>query len=676
MRKLLAIALAGVLAVSAAPMAMAEDGVFTGTANGIGAITVNLTVAGGKITAATVDTSGETPNIGLELGEQFAAQILDKGAIDAVAGATVTVSAAQAALAQAMTAAGLTEAAAPVSYVPGTYTGKAQGRIADIAVTVTVNENAIESVTIGENSETPALANAAFDAIPAAIVKSQSLGVDTVAGATLSSIGVINAVADAVAQACADAAALRAVPVEAEAPAPVSDITTDVVVVGGGLSGMVAAITAKQLGADVVLVEKLPFIGGTLSVSAGSGMVWGTKHAPAEVVDPSSWAPVDASIKSTNQNSGRQVDEAFAKSIIAHAGRALDFLMDDVGLPYEITAYANGSMMAAMGTGSDGALKLANMVNEKGVTLLLNSTATSIVMEDGAAKGVKVSAAGGEFTVHADKVIMAAGGASYDYERTLKADPELARVPISRGAIVGATGDGFRMLEEIGAEIAEPIVKPGIPDFAPEYHFITYTQSPYSTFKTCIMFDEDGERFYDENKGAVVTSLNLLHHGSPVNYVLYDANTLPEVLTSLLDRDDPSIIVKADTIEELASKLSIAPRTLRATFDAYQKSCELGEDNQFGKDPSMLVAYAEEGPYYAAVVIPATFGTLGGAITDEQMRVLNAETGEVIPNVFAVGENATSRLFSDSYMGGYSHGYYRTMGFLAAETAVAELNAK
>ena len=77
----------------------------------------------------------------------------------------------------------------------------------------------------------------------------------------------------------------------------------------------------------------------------------------------------------------------------------------------------------------------------------------------------------------------------------------------------------------------------------------------------------------------------------------------------------------------------------------------------------------------AARLFPASWGTIGGALTDLQFHVLDAND-VVIPNVFAVGECATSMLFGDYYFGGYSLGFYTAAGKIAAETAVAEINAK
>jgi uncharacterized protein with FMN-binding domain len=80
---------------------------YSATATGIGDVTVDITVEDGKIVAATVDTSAETAGIGRELGEQFAQQILEKGEIDSVSGASVTSKAVNQALADCMKQAGL-----------------------------------------------------------------------------------------------------------------------------------------------------------------------------------------------------------------------------------------------------------------------------------------------------------------------------------------------------------------------------------------------------------------------------------------------------------------------------------------------------------------------------------------------------------------------------------------
>ncbi len=151
------------------------------------------------------------------------------------------------------------------TYTLGTYTASAQGNNGPVELSVTFSEDAITKITIGKHGETTGISDAAFEKIPAAIIKNQSLAVDAISGATYTSQAILDAVADCVAQAGGDAEALRAVAVKAEEEeenAVLADADTDVLVIGGGGAGLSAALSASQNGARVILVEKLSALGG------------------------------------------------------------------------------------------------------------------------------------------------------------------------------------------------------------------------------------------------------------------------------------------------------------------------------------------------------------------------------------------------------------------------------
>lgn len=124
---------------------------------------------------------------------------------------------------------------------------------------VTFSEDAITDIVVKDHQETAGIADAAINDLPGEIVASQSLTVDAKSGATFTSEGIVNAVADAVAQAGGNADALRAVPVEKELSTETIEMTTDVVVVGGVMgddspSGANNgwALTAGKLAAEAI----------------------------------------------------------------------------------------------------------------------------------------------------------------------------------------------------------------------------------------------------------------------------------------------------------------------------------------------------------------------------------------------------------------------------------------
>ncbi len=195
------------------------------------------------------------------------------------------------------------------------------------------------------------------------------------------------------------------------------------------------------------------------------------------------------------------------------------------------------------------------------------------------------------------------------------------------------------------------------------------------TMASKLVVDAEGARVANEAPyNQMFFNKQLLRHASPAYYGIFDkANTAETVLAdfeAFAPNEDNRVVVYADTIEALAEKIGVDPAALRATYDRYQGFCETGVDEDFGKDAANLVPYVEEDGFYAVRVYPASWGTIGGALTDDTFHVL-AESGEVMQNVFAVGEVATSRLF-----GGFSLGFYTAAGHIAAETAVAELSAK
>ncbi|MCC8102437.1 MAG: FAD-binding protein [Clostridiales bacterium] len=558
------------------------------------------------------------------------------------------------------------------AYTAGTYQGSAGGRGGDITVEVTLSDSAIEAIEIVEHQETPGISDLPLSRIPEEIIQYQSLDVDTISGATLTSNGIINAVADALNNAGADVSALENVPVEAE-EMDTDDLSTQIVIAGGGMAGLTAAAVAAHEGADVILVEKQSYLGGSLML-AGGGMVTVNSEVISAMGADDDLQRVMDYIEMINETSERQPDYEFVEELLSETGATIDYLANEFGL--EITYTDRGDYIRSyFGEGSDEVRSLSAILEQEGVTVLLDTEATEIVMEDNQAVGLTVANSSGEYTIWADKVMIATGGASWDQDRLLEANPELETVALNEQANKGNTGDGFTMLEAVGAQMGEgPFIKSAYPDFSVVFRF-TWRNNP--SVADQLVIDADGLRFANESPyNAMMLNKNMLRHESPAYYAIFDTVSTDADLLALLEEyaenDSPYVVVYGETMEELAEKLSMDAQTLQATFDRYQELCAAGEDTDYGKDASHLIAYSDEGGYYAAYLQAASWGTIGGALTDYSFHVLD-ENNEPIGNLYAIGECATSTLFGDYYLGGFSLGFYSTAGRIAAQTAVAEI---
>jgi urocanate reductase len=148
------------------------------------------------------------------------------------------------------TAGGTASASVPakeLSFKPGTYTGSAQGRFGQISVEVELSDDAINSIKVTENNDSDGVSDLPVERIPKEIVEYQSLGVDSVSGATFTSNAVKSAVSKAVEKAGGDPKTLENRKVDYE-DMPTEDITTGIAVIGSGMAGLVAASTAAEKG--------------------------------------------------------------------------------------------------------------------------------------------------------------------------------------------------------------------------------------------------------------------------------------------------------------------------------------------------------------------------------------------------------------------------------------------
>ena len=531
----------------------------------------------------------------------------------------------------------------------GTYEAEAEGRNGAVKVAVTVSETAIEAVEVIAHSETPGIADPALDRIPAAIVEGQTLAVDTIASATITSNAILNAAEKALAAAGADIDALK-VKTEAEAvPGETVELTADVVVIGAGGAGVAAAVEACDAGAKVVLLEQMPAIGGTTATS--QGLVGGYESKFTKEMDVHyTFEEMYANLMS---NASYRLDPTLTGITIEKSGETIDWMADRLGMNfYQVTVgYGPLTMMHWIenaGVGMKTAME--ETLAKTSVELMLETRATGLLMnEDGSVKGVKATRGADTVLVYADSVVIATGGYANNPELTARLDPEKAG---TYGiGFPGSTGDGLIMASNVGAALTHTgdmmcVLKDY--EIMSEHNGTSATAnvSSFISRDNTVLLGANGKRFVDEKDiGYMTQKLNspvfdqMHKDGTGYVWAISDKASLEaKGVKRGLDME----FITADTFEELAAKMGLDEAAVVETLTNYNSYCETGHDPEFGR----LLLAKLEAPYCAVKVVPCEIITYGGIARNEQAEVIRAD-GTVIPGLYTAGEASAN----SAYMG-------------------------
>lgn len=575
-------------------------------------------------------------------------------------------------------------------YTAGTYEGTAAGLNGDITVNVTVSSDAITAIEIVAQQETVGIADAALEQIPERIVASQSLGVDSVSGATFTSKGIVEAVASAVTLAGGDAQALREVPVEDVLSGETIELTADAVVVGGGAAGMAATVRLAQLGKSVILLEKSAYLGGAIAVSGGNQVVMGSKlQAEAGVTDDSVESMVEDFMKNGANLNVPELIELYA----ANVGATTDWLSEECGIAFnmegglhQLGEYSHDRELAYVGGGAGFAQSMRAAVEASGATVLLSTRAQSLNVTDGRVTGVTAQAnEGTTYVITASDVLLATGG--YGNSDTLLSE-ELASAlyygPASStgDGVIMATAEGIdaatRLMEygkryPNGVEVSEGIAKSTIAG-----NIVGWTMS-------AILVNAEGERVVNEKaSNRTILEAELEQTGSML-YLLMDAQTfavwktklaaagLPEeTIDGYVENNGASapIFAHGDTLAEVAAAAGVDGAALEATVERYNGFVAAGVDEDFGRAAAYMTMAIGDGPYYLVEQKPRFATTMGGLVVNTSLQVINTKD-EVIGGLYAAGE-VVGGVMGDDSPSGANNGWALTAGKLAAEAIAAE----
>lgn len=661
-----------------------------------GAVTVNLVADDKGITALEILGESETPAIGGEATKTLQAAILAAGTtegVEAVSGATVTstavLKAANAALAQAQGQTVESPVATPVA--DGTYKAtapsyKRNGAVIDyVTLAVTFEGGKVAAIEVTESGDTPAIGGMAFKLLLNKVIGTQTLSVDSISGATVSSAGFHAAMADAIAQAGGNPDEWKARPIEKPAPQSL-EMTADIVVVGAGIAGLSAAMEAANLGANVYLVEKQSVLGSSTTRSEGFVQAANTQLQR------------DNGVEDTVEQLYLDITEVYASEpmvepeLIRRAAYEstdlIDFLLS-AGVTFNhLEAISKNALRnvprnhCVEGGGGGITTALFDSIAAAGVNILMGTPCTDLIMDGKAVVGIKATNANGDdITIHADSVILCAG--SYTNNRELFAELHPLLLPESISG--SGDGDAYFLSKKANADIVSleyvqmmyyffstkltgwPSVIPGAP--------MTSTITPVSNV---IFLDGGGRRVANEDEFCFDYIEKNWENRYTEGWTLVGkafAEQYPDVIeiamTSELGSRPGAMGFTADTIEEVSAQAGLDATVVAATLARYNELCDKGVDEDFNKP----VEYMErvDAPYYLLRMPMVCTDGYNGARINLDAQVIDMD-GQVIPGFYAAGSCAVGQMSSVRYYGcGTSLLIGGVYGRAAAQHAVSAL---
>ena len=661
-------------AVAAAETTAEEKGTYTpGTYTAVGKgfggdVEVTVTVDGSSITEVEIKGDGETPDFGGKAIEEMPEQIMSaqSAEVDGVAGATVTSDAVRGAVQSALNEAmGIKETAAPLT--DGTYTAQAPSyaemyglaTTGSMTLKLTVAHKKISEIEVTEYTDTDIIGGMAFPILAQKVIDSQSLNVDAVSGATVSSNGFFAALSDWIEQAGGDAAAWKAVPVETPEKT-VQEKETDILVIGAGMAGLSAAIEAAEQGTKVILLEKNQVYSSSTTRSLGYVVGADTETQKAAGIEDTE----EAFYKDiTSLYEGEPELDVNLLKVMADNSSELNQWLADHGV--EFTGVIHKSEKGQRATerihttagGSSLTSALVEAAEKAGVEILMGTPAVSLIQEDdGSVSGaLAVNENGDEIAIHAGATIVCAGSYTNNQELFERLNPGINNIAYACGC---GDGDAYNWFEAAGAQMINiPYTQFMYYSYAPS--FVQFPEvipnSPDNPVYDILLVTGGAERVTAEDNFCFEFTKENWNRGYNEGYAVVDqefADQYPILMDNVLNNQVPGsglpFAYKEETIEKLAEDAGLDPQVLKATVERYNELCDKGADEDFGKDSRYMNKL--EAPYYIIRLPQITTDGYSGAKVNEKAQVLDKE-GNPIRGLYAAGSCAVSQTVSVNYFG-------------------------
>lgn len=413
------------------------------------------------------------------------------------------------------------------------------------------------------------------------------------------------------------------------------DTEVDVLIVGAGGAGLVAALAAHEAGASVAVVEKYDRAGGNTALSTGSVPGGGTKYQAAAGIEDSP----ERMTADLLRQSGPHEAEWLVAQLARQSAPMVEWLRDDIGIELElITDYKHvGHSVPRLHApksrkGQDLVNDLVRALGEREIPLVLGHPVDDLLLDaDGAVSGVVVR--GDRITetrLGAPNIVLAANGFAANREMLREYCPDIADAEYF-GAH-GSTGEAIAWVRDLGAKLENIGAYQG-------YAAVAYPHGAITSWTTveqgAVLVNPDGLRFGDETIGYSGFAADVLANGG-ASWVLFDERIRDYVASNELEFRELVELggVKTGTPAELSRFFGLPEAAVVATVEQTARDAAAGTADRFGRTDFGFGPLTA--PYAMCRTTPGLFHTQGGAAINPDARPLRAD-GTTIPHLFATG---------------------------------------